>query len=212
MKKTINKMLLTFAGVFSLFGVLGCSQDVSDKSESSDSYDESERMPRPDPDQPKTYRFSSFSSFEDYLSKFCMQDYFIVTFDLTNVFYIGYTYYIVDTNHLEDSFIMDFENRYYFFTYRFSSVFLPHHRGIDNTEFAIKCTDILLVNSFNKSDVDFVLINEQDNELNYNLMLKDECIMKINITLSENYAFEVVEKMIVFLKDNIVILGGKPSA
>ena len=43
-------------------------------------------------------------------------------------------------------------------------------------------------------------------------MLKDECIMKINITLSENYAFEVVEKIIVFLKDNIVILGGKPSA
>ena len=70
--------------------------------------------------------------------------------------------------------------------------------------------DILLINGCGEYDFNFELVNEKDTILIFDLLLKDECIMKIKIDLEENYTSEIVEDIILLLKNNIVIIrGGK---
>ena len=59
--------------------------------------------------------------------------------------------------------------------------------------------DILLINGCGEYDFNFELVNEKDTILIFDLLLKDECIMKIKIDLEENYTSEIVEDIILLL-------------
>ena len=219
--KTIKLFLILGVILFSLVGVVGCSgkekssieqepttnHNIPKENESSDLNDNLEQKPGPSPI--KNFSFTNFSSFNDCFSKIDMNNYFFVSFDLDNLTSVGTKKFFYGTNHPLDNFVIDFESYSHSFRYEFFSNDHPIGSGIDNTSFKIECYDILLINGCGEYDFNFELVNEKDTILIFDLLLKDECIMKIKIDLEENYTSEIVEDIILLLKNNIVMIRGR---
>ena len=80
--------------------------------------------------------------------------------------------------------------------------------GIHYTSFKIECYHILLINDCSEYNFDFKLVNEKESILIYDLMLNDECVMKIKIYMEENYTSKNLEDVVLMLKNNIMIIRG----
>lgn len=234
--KTIKLFLMLCVIFFSLIGVVGCSNDettknqeptmnsnvsettkkqdstlnsnVSETNELNNLNDDLEHRTGPSPIN--KFSFLDFTSFKNYFNNLNMNNYSFVSFNLDNLLSVGTKNYFYDKNYPLNNLIIDFENYSHSIKYEFYSYDNPIGSGIDNTSYKIECYDILLINNCSQYDFDFELVNEKDTVLLFDLLLNNECVMKIKIDMEEKYTSDDVEDIVLLLENNIVIIkGGK---
>ena len=229
--KTTKLFLILGVILFSLVGVVGCTSNgnettkeqesietnisestevndsnISESIEESNSYDDSDERTGPPPI--RHMFFSDFSTFKNYFKNLNMVGPGFVSFNLDDSSSVEEIYYFCDTDQPRSDLIIDLENYSYSLKYEFYSAHNLIGSGIHYTSFKIECYHILLINDCSEYNFDFKLVNEKESILIYDLMLNDECVMKIKIYMEEKYTSKNLEDVLVMLKNNIMIIRG----
>lgn len=137
-----------------------------------------------------------------------MKNNYFVSFNFDNIFDIETKYYHYETNQPDNYSFIDTKNYVHGFKYEFYSTNLPVESGLYNVAYKIECSNIVFFNKCSKYDFVFEFENKEKTILNYDLLLNNECIMKIKIKMQENYNDDDVENVISLLENNIVIIKG----
>ena len=234
-KNKTTKLFLIFGVIlFSLGGVVGCTSNenettkeqesietnnsnisestevndsnISESIEGKNSSDDGDEITGPT--QIRHLFFSDFSTFKNYFKDLNMSGPSFVSFNLDDSSSVGEIYYFYTTNQPRNDLIIDLENYSYALRYEFYSIPNLIGSGIHHTSFKIECYHILLINDCSEYNFDFKLVNEKESILIYDLMLNDECVMKIKIHMEENYTSKNLEDVVLMLKNNIMIIRG----
>lgn len=220
-KNKTNKLFLVLGGIlFSFVGLVGCSNERTTKGqesitnsndfetiESQDLNEESSHRTGPSPIRNISY--FDFVSFNNYFKDLNMDNHCFVSFDLDNISSVGTKNYLYSTNQPFNHSFLDSENYIHSIKYEFFSMDNPIGSGIDNISYKIDCYDILFINNCTEYDFNFKLVSEVDTILLFDLLLNDECVMKIKIDMEENYDSMNVENVVSLLENNIMIIKGE---
>lgn len=203
MLKSIKLFLMIGVILFSIFGAVGCSNEEIKEEQETTQNDDLDHKTGPVPFSQNSY--SNFMSFDNYFKKINMNNNCLVSFNLDDIKTMEIHYYYV-TDQKNNTSFLDTENYVHYFKYEFYSKKMFIGSGVDNVSYKIECYDIILIKNCNEDDIVFKLASEKDAIIFFDLLLNDECIMKIKINMEENYVAEDLEKVVSLLKNNIMII------